>query len=361
MKTVKTIAALLFVLSLFLLQTNAASFEEETEQDFFEGLEEYGVGFEGGEDVLSGVGIDSLLSEIFGALGGSLGGALSFLSMLLGISALISVSEIILDGLSKSSNVGLGVSFISALLIFSRLYPICGSIGESLDELGNFFSTVIPVLSGISLAGGSVNTAAVEALNMNITLSLVSRFSNEFLLPMVFSLFALSLVSGLEDGPFSSVSKMIKGIFMWGLGIASAVVLGAVSLQQIIASAQDTAYMKAAKYAAGGMIPVIGGTVSSALGTLSGGLSYLKSTVGGASVFVLITLSLSPLITLLLYRAALSISASFLEFMNNKGGVRIFSAFKGAVDALISVYTISTIIYISEIVIFMKGGISGVF
>jgi stage III sporulation protein AE len=162
----------------------------------------------------------------------------------------------------------------------------------------------------------------------------------------------------MGGGTVSGVAKNIKGLFNWILGIGTTVLLAAVSMQSIIAGAQDTAYLRAAKYAASGMIPLVGSTVSGALGTLAGGLSYVKSAVGVSAVMMIVTLALAPLVTLLLYRLAFSLSISFLEFMDAKGGVRSFSAFRSALDALIAVYSLSAVVYVSEIVVFMKSGVS---
>ena len=142
------------------------------------------------------------------------------------------------------------------------------------------------------------------------------------------------------------------------MGIVSAVFIGITSLQTVISSASDGAYMRAAKYAASGMIPIVGSTVSASLGTLAGGLSFVKSSVGVSSVLVILGFAISPLALLLLYKAAFAISLIFLEFSSCTAGVRIFSAFSSALDTLISVYAVSVAVYLCEIFIFMKSGVN---
>ena len=311
------------------------------------------------EDVISGVGIDSLLSEIVSAVRGEGGRAAAFFAMIFGIAMLISVSETAfpIENQAFSRQVSAAVAMISSVMIFERVGPVCFSVKESLSALTNFFSSLIPIFTGIMTAGGNINSAPVQALNMNITLSVIAKVSSSLLLPLCFALFSLALLSGIDGGGVSSVAKGIKGVFMWLLGISTTVILAAVSMQSMIAGAADSAYLRAAKYAASGMIPVVGSTVSGALATLSGGLSYVKSAVGISAVFIIISISLSPLICLLLHRLAFSVSISFLEYMGSGGGVRVFSAFRTALDALISVYVISVIIYISEIIVFIKCGV----
>lgn len=358
-KIFKCVFILSFLLVLFCVPSLAADSSEDYWQDFVE-LVPDGAASENMEDVLSGAGVKSLLSELIAAFGEGSGEAISFFTLLIGVAVLIAVAEgcgsIEKNSLSQHSSAA--VSIISAVLIFGRIGSVCFSVRESLESLSAFFSGLIPILTGILTAGGNVNTAASQALNMNITLGAVSYVSASLLIPLVFALFALALVSGMDGGAVSSVAKSIKGLFNWLLGIGTAVIIAAVSMQSIIAGAQDSAYLRAAKYAASGMIPVVGSTVSTALGTLVGGLSYVKSAVGVSAVMLIVTLALAPLVTLLLYRLAFSVSISFLEFMGAKGGVRSFSAFRSALDALIAVYALSAVVYISEIVVFMKSGVS---
>ena len=150
----------------------------------------------------------------------------------------------------------------------------------------------------------------------------------------------------------------MKSFFSWGIGILCAVSTAALAIQSVVASAKDSASLRAARYAASGLIPIVGSTVASALSTLAGGLAYAKSTVGATSIAVILTLALVPLASLLMYRLALSLVITFLNFADCSGGVRCFSAFRSALDSLTAIYSLSMIVCILEIVIFMKSGVS---
>ena len=114
--------------------------------------------------------------------------------------------------------------------------------------------------------------------------------------------------------------------------------------------------VEAGQYAASGMIPIVGNTVASTLATLAGGLALVKSTVGVGAIAVIISLALAPLVSLLLYRLAFTVAIVFLELFGSCDGVRSFSAFRSALDALSAVYSVSVVVCIIEIVIFLKSG-----
>ncbi len=358
MKKRLVLGALILLIMLALITVPSSAYDgEDYKEDFFETVPD-GF-FEGGEDELSKIGIDSLFSELFTALSAGLGEAFPLFAMLLGLSFLMALTESAspFDTPALSPQVTAGVGAVCSLFIFGRIVPIITSTEASLEELSLFFSGLVPIMSGILLSGGNAASSASQALNMNITLSIVSLALSKLLMPLCFALFALALIGGFDSGGISSLAKSIKGLFMWLLGIGEAVIIAAVSMQSVISGAQDSAYLRAAKYAASGMIPIVGSTVSSALATLAGGLSYVKSTVGAASVFIIAVMALSPLLKLLLSRLAFSLSISFLEFVSAPSAARLLSAFRAALDALTALYASVALIYITETLVFLKSGV----
>ncbi len=355
----KTVCCIIFALIFVSVFTLTASAEET---DFWEEFKEIlpdGKEYNEESDVLSSVGLPALLSEILSAFSSSKGAVISFLSLVMGVVLIISVSECFglwaSDSLKKESEIG--VVIVSALIIFGAVKPVIFSVKEGIEEMGKFLSSLIPILSGISLAGGNAGTAGVQALNMNITCSAIGYVSSSLLLPLSFMMFALALADGMGKGKSYVIARGVRNSFLWIMGICSTLLVAAFSLQSLIASASDGAYLRTAKYAISGSIPLVGGTVSSALGALIGGLSYAKSAIGAASVGIIVAMALSVLVMLLLYRAVISLGATVLEFVGAPLGVRTFSAFKSAFDALIAVYVMTTLVCIFEIVIFIKSGV----
>lgn len=360
MKKMKKLAVILCVLWAFALPVSAENTAEDYLKDFSELLPDGSALSGSGEDIISGVGFDALLSELLLALRGESGEALSFFLLLVGVSLAFSLSELSFASWEQglSAAVKGGVSAVASLLVFSRLHALVLSVKVSLSELSGFFSALVPIITGISAAGGAVSSAGVQAVNMNITLFLIEKISSDFLLPLVFCMFAFALVGSLGDGMSASLAKGVRSVFMWGFGIVSATLAAAVSLQSFLAASIDSAALRAAKYAVSGSIPIVGSTVSGVLSTLSGAVAQAGASVGVGAVAMLLISSAAPVILMLLYRLALSLCLSFLDFVGAAAGARALGAFRAALDALISVYTVALLIYILEIIIFIKGGAS---
>ena len=80
--------------------------------------------------------------------------------------------------------------------------------------------------------------------------------------------------------------------------------------------------------------------------------------IGVGSIWVLLSVFLSPLALLLMYRLMLSLSVSLSEIIGAKLSERCFSSFRFSLDTLISVHSLSLIIYVFQIILFVKSGVS---
>lgn len=344
---------------LFPTVCGASSVADDLWNEYLEAVPD-GYGHNMPEDVLSSVGIDALLGEIVSGLSRSISPAASFFALLMGLAALISVSEtgLIFD-LPDKRGASAAMSVIASATVLIHMRGAVFAVIEGLRELTVLLSGLVPVLSGILAASGCAESAAMQAVNMNITLGIITFAESELLMPMVSSLFCLSAVSGLDGGGVSKIAKAMKGLFMFSSGFLTALLAASLSMQTLITRTKDSAYLAAARYAASGMIPMVGGSVSSALATLGGGLSAIRSAVGVGSIVAISGIALSPLIMLLLYKLSLGMAISILEGTSaTSGGVRSFTALKGGLDALIAVYSMAATAAILEVIVFLKCGVS---
>lgn len=300
--------------------------------------------------------LKGLLSELLSAARGQGRAVFGFFLTLVGITLMLSLSSLCHERLARQTEAG--VSIVCSVVIFGSVSPIFDTITKSLAEISNFFSALIPISVGMTALGGGEVTAGVQASGMYLTLSIVSSLGGRALVSVSTLGLAMALLSSLGGEAAASLGRGVKSIFYWAIGIITALISGAFSLQTAIASSADSAAMRAARYLASGLIPVVGSTVSGALATLASGLSYAKTVVGGGSVAVLLTLALSPLVMLLLYRLALSVAIALGGLTGADSAVRLFSAYRLSLDMATSVYALSWLVYLFEIILFLKMGVA---
>ncbi len=313
------------------------------------------------DELESKIGIDAVLSEVIAAFTDKGSEMASFFLLLLGYSVLLSLvgSSGPLGTKHLGSNAEIAVCTVASVSIFSALYGVASTIRTSLLTVTDFFASLIPIITVINTSGGALSSAGVQATNMTFTLAILEKFCTGTLMPICFAIFSLAFVGTLGVVGVSGVSRGVRSFFTWGVGIVSAILAATVAMQGVVASAADNAALRAARYAATSLIPMVGSSVASAISTLGGGLAFVKGTVGVGAVAVILIVTLAPLVSLLLYRLAFSLSLIFLEFSGADGGVRTFSSFRSALDSLIAVYSMSVLVCVVELIVFLMGGVGG--
>ncbi len=356
----KKLFILLTIIVILPLFTLPASAEESAEGyvDRFEKLlpDELSGITDDTSELTERLGLKSIFWDISAALSGSRTAVVSFFLSLVGITALLALPLPFGERIATAVTTGVGT--IGAVMIFSLLSGIFTEVTDTLSHVSEFFATLIPVAVGVTALGGGAATAGVQAAGMYTTVSLVGRAASGLLLPIAGFGFSMSLLSAFGNDGVASLTRGIKSLFMWLIGIMTALIGGTLSLQTMISAAQDSATMRAARYMASGLIPVVGSTVSGALSTLATGVSYAKGVIGAGAILAIISIVIAPLVSLLAYRLALSVASMLADTVGAGTASRIFTAFRFSLDTLTAVYALSSIIYILEIILFVKAGVA---
>lgn len=85
-----------------------------------------------------------------------------------------------------------------------------------------------------------------------------------------------------------------------------------------INSAADTVSVKTARFFLSNSIPIVGGAITDAVGTLAGSISVLRSGVGAFGICALLLLILPALLQMLLWKASLSVMSAAAELFGQK-------------------------------------------
>lgn len=300
------------------------------------------------------VGLRAVLSELVSALRGEGGGVVSFFLVALGFSFLVSFTSL-LPSVSDVTECAVGA--VGVAIVLERLYPAVAHARDCLTESAAFFEGVIPVMMGVHAASGGVGTAAAQGAAMSLTVSLIAGGCVNLLLPLAAFGGVMGLIGSLGDSGAPGIGVGVRNLFLWLTGIACTLISGTTALQTVIASAHDTATVRAMKYGAGSLLPIVGGTVSSALTTLTAGVSYLKSAMGVTSVAVILSVMLSPLVILLLYRGAISLVITVSGFFGSSAAVGMLSSIRASVDTVCAVFSLCAVTYVIQLTLFMRGGV----
>ncbi len=290
---------------------------------------------------------DSILSEK--------GRFLSVLSGLFGFLVLLAAAS----GLSVRG--GHEVRLLLSLSLVLYLYTVSEGIFRTaaayITDIAHFGELLLPILGGLYAAGGNSAAAVSEGASFAVFLTALEIISSSLLLPLVQILFSFSAVSLLQTGgapDISAVGNTVRHWYMTILLFLSLLFGIFLSGQSLLSSAADTAAQKTLRFAAQNMIPLVGSTVSGALGTISASVSYLRGTVGGIASAAVLLLTLPVLIELLLYRFAISLCEMAAGILSQTEVKRALSQFIGIYDALIASVALSSVGFLFSVTLFAK-------
>ena len=302
------------------------------------------------------------VGEIFSYLLGILTSVESVRTLLLfvAVGVLFSLSELFCAEMAEgAATMRSALAVILSVPIFNLMKDLVFEVSEGISRSSEIFSGIIPALVGILAIGSGGAAASASGAALTASLGFVTGVLSGALLPLCTMIFSISMVSGFDTvGITDGAAKGIRGIFNFLIGLSSLVIVATLGVQTVISVSVDNLATKSAKYALSGMIPVVGGVVSGALGALISGVKLLSSTVGVVSVVAILSVISLPLIKLLFFRFCLFVCITVSSFSGGSFGAKFFGSVRGALDTLIAVYASSSLIYVLEIII-VTGSIRG--
>ncbi len=235
---------------------------------------------------------------------------------------------------SVTQVVAYAASLSVAGIIITPIFSAITSAVNAMKGTATFMTAFIPVFSAITAATGKTATSISMSTLLLGAANGVSLLSNYAVVPLISGHLCLSLSSSVS--PFinnNGISQSVKKLSLWVMSFISAVFLGILSIQTVVNAHADNLAMRTAKFIIGSSVPVAGGVLSEALGTLTASMSLLKSSVGIYGVVICCIIFLPVLIELILWRFTLWVA----DFVALSFGLPKISGLLQAIDTVLSV------------------------
>ncbi len=273
------------------------------------------------------------------------------LQKLLGVVLLCSIFTVLEECLKNkqtSSILRLTVLLSGSAAVFVILKELFLLTEKHLASVSSFLTGVLPLITGAQIAMGEVSTASVSYIGLQMVLSLVGEISCGLLLPllMLCPIFELSSII-TENKGLLTFSELLRKLFLTLLGGLSTLILTAFAFQNIIASKTDSLALRAFRYTAGNLVPMVGSAISESSKTLFSSLELMKVTVGVTGVFVILLMLLPPFLKLILGKFSFSFLNAVCKATDNKVLSSLFSCggtFTGALAALVALNDLTVLI-----------------
>ncbi len=237
----------------------------------------------------------------------------------------------------------LSVSLTALIPVYSAITAAAGAIKSG----AQFMLSFVPVYGAVLLASGKPLTGASSGAVLLAAGEGVMALSSFVITPLVGSYLAVCITGSVSPLlKTSRLADLLKKTASWALGFIMTVYVGILSLQTVVNSAADNMAARTGRFLIGSFVPLVGGALSEALGTLQSSVSLLRSSIGIYGIVALIAILLPVVLELLVWRAVLLLSGSVADIFGCDSIGGLLKSADAAVGFLISLLLICSFAFI---------------
>ena len=297
-----------------------------------------------GEGVREMSDFSYLLRTVLSLIGLRIGDCVRILAPVCGLLLLSAVCNALKSSF-RSETVGRAFSFCATLVItvslLTQSYGCIESVTAYFSRLNALTAAILPLMGALYAMGGNVTAAVASSSGLSIYMTILEELIGKSIVPFCGICMAFALVNALDPTlRTGTLLSTLKKNYTTALTFLMMLLLAMLSAQTTLGARSDTLAMRSVKFAAGNMIPVVGGSVSELLRTVSAGVGYLRGTVGICGVLLLILMLLPTLVELLLLRMTWQLSASLADLLGCDGQKKLLDEFASLLGYLIAAVSI---------------------
>lgn len=292
-------------------------------------------------------------------------GIVSFFKLcasLIGTVILAAVANAISDG-ATSQKIKSAFSLCTDTAIFAAFisegYTGINEAIEYIDNLNIFITGVIPATGALYASGGNIKTALVSTAGFMTFLAVSNGICNIALRIVSSFCLAMTLCTALApEIKFKNMISFVKKTFVSILGFIMMLLLFSMSAQSILSAASDSISARTAKYVVSNIIPIVGGSVSDTIRTLSTSISFLRKTVGVGAIIIILIMFIPHIVGLFLTKSAYNLSGAVADILGceRQGGfMREIASIYGYV---IAVTSMCSIMFIFALTLFVGSAVA---
>jgi stage III sporulation protein AE len=256
-------------------------------------------------------------------------------------------------------------TFLVLIIIAIKSFNLALKVGkDSIDQMVSVIQALLPlVLTLLASIGGMTSVAVFNPL-IFIGVTISSTWIRNILLPMIYFVAALGLISNISDRfHVSALSSFLKQICVFLLGLFLSGFLGILVVQGATASAVDGISIRTAKFASKNFIPVVGGIFSDTVDTIVGCSLILKNAIGFAGLIIIFLTILFPVMKIMamvfIYKLASAIiqplgEDTMVKCLNDMASHLAFIAITVSSVALMFFVAVTVIIASGNITVMMR-------
>ena len=207
------------------------------------------------------------------------------------------------------------ITYAAALIPLIGVLTECFEVAiDSVSSMREQMQIVYPLLLTLMAAsGGSLSVAVCRPAVSFFSTAIVSVIDG-VVFPLTITIIAFSMASNLtKELKISKFSAFFKSINKWIIGVCVSIFGIFFTVQGITATTYDGVVRRAAKYAIGNGIPIVGGFLSGGYDLAVAGGILIKNSLGSMSIFMMVSVLFEPVALLIAVNLALRFTAAITQ------------------------------------------------
>ena len=196
-------------------------------------------------------------------------------------------------------------------LLFLFLIPQFSQTKQTVEELARQMELIFPLLITLMAGGGGTVSVAIYRPAVAFLSNGIIQMIQNILFPIAILLIGLSVVGSISGKiNLGGFVKFFSGSSRWLMGIAFTLYSVCLTVQGIASSTFDGLSLRAAKYAIGSGVPMIGGFLSGGIDLVLAGSILIKNSLGIVAILLLCFTVLEPLLGWIVFSLLLKLTAA---------------------------------------------------
>lgn len=189
-------------------------------------------------------------------------------------------------------------AFGSVCSTFVGVFDASSSLRAAISDVCAFGQSLFSVLLSCVGASGRAALAAASSVETGALFAALSFVGEELVVPCADAFFAIGVASSvLSNGALFSASKTLKKVCVSVLGVCSLVFSLTVGARCLLASSADATSVRAAAYAVGNGIPVVGSGIGESMSALLASAEAVAKNIGVFGAVAVVLILFSPLVS----------------------------------------------------------------
>ena len=302
------------------------------------------------EEILDTIDTSTALGTVISVISAVFPEAMKAFLGLLGLLVISSVMASLRDTVATPA-FGAFLETVSLLCVsgaaFTYTQTLFAEFEAFISQIQSFMVAVIPTMSALLVTSGEVSSSLVFSGLLSGFVTVWELVCASAVLPILSSLMCVYTVSKIcGENDISGFAALLKNILTYVLGALIVVMSCVLAFQSVIAKSADNAAVKGVKFVLGNVVPIIGGALSDAVGTVVSSVGIVKSATGILGAIVICLIFAVPVVKLVIWKLVFDAAgaiASTLALKKESGffaDMSSVTAFMAAIMASVSVFLV---------------------